>query len=98
MGIEHVFVVYDPAKPTNRFDLGFRKAVTKIELVHFESFSGETQPDFATQRANAAAAATAAAEFRPRPPKFGDHWSVSMEPKNHPPLSAETRFEIRPRG
>ena len=34
----------------------------------------------------------------PVTPKFGDHWSVSMEPKNHPPFSAETRFEIRPRG
>ena len=55
MGIEHVFVVYDPAKPTNRFDLGFRKAVTKIELVHFEGFAGEQVLDFATQRANAAA-------------------------------------------
>ena len=38
-----------------------------------------------------------AAEIRPPRPKFGDHWSVSMEPKNHPPISAETRFEIRPR-
>ena len=62
MGIEHVFVVYDPAKPTNRFDLGFRKAVTKIELVHFQSFSGEEEPDFHTHRDNAATAAAAAAE------------------------------------
>ena len=31
MGIEHVYVVYDPTRPFNRFDLGFRKVATSIE-------------------------------------------------------------------
>jgi hypothetical protein len=38
MGIEHVYVVYDPARPLNRFDLGFRKVATSIELSHYEIF------------------------------------------------------------
>ena len=62
MGIEHVFVVYDPAKPTTRFDLGFRKAVTKIELMHYQPFRGEEEPDFGTHQADAVTAAAAAAE------------------------------------
>ena len=36
MGIEHVFIEYDPAKPTNRFELGTRKLVRTIELEHFK--------------------------------------------------------------
>ena len=36
MGIEHVYVVYDPTRPFNRFDLGFRKVATSIELSHYE--------------------------------------------------------------
>ena len=35
MGVEHVFVEYDPSR-TNQFDLGFRKHVHAIELSHFE--------------------------------------------------------------
>ena len=35
MGVEHVFVEYDPSH-TNQFDLGFRKHVYAIELSHFE--------------------------------------------------------------
>ena len=38
MGIEHVYVVYDPTRPINRFDLGFRKVATAIELTHYEIF------------------------------------------------------------
>jgi hypothetical protein len=38
MGIEHVYVVYDPSRPFNRFDLGFRKVATSIELSHYEIF------------------------------------------------------------
>ena len=38
MGIEHVYVVYDPTRPLNRFDLGFRKVATSIELSHYEVF------------------------------------------------------------
>ena len=38
MGIEHVYVVYDPTRPFNRFDLGFRKVATSIELTHYEIF------------------------------------------------------------
>ena len=36
MGIEHVFIEYDPAKPINRFELGTRKLVRTIELEHFK--------------------------------------------------------------
>ena len=36
MGIEHVFIEYDPAKPMNRFELGTRKLVRTIELEHFK--------------------------------------------------------------
>jgi hypothetical protein len=39
MGVEHVYVEYDPAKPTNRFDLGTRRLVHTIELEHFRTFS-----------------------------------------------------------
>lgn len=38
MGIEHVFVVYDPTT-TNRFDLGSHKVATSIELTHYEVFT-----------------------------------------------------------
>ena len=38
MGTEHVYVVYDPTRPFNRFDLGFRKVATSIELTHYEIF------------------------------------------------------------
>jgi hypothetical protein len=38
MGVEHVFVEYDPAK-ANHFDLGVRKLVHAVELSHFE-FAG----------------------------------------------------------
>ena len=38
MGIENVYVVYDPTRPFNRFDLGFRKVATSIELSHYEIF------------------------------------------------------------
>ena len=34
MGIEHVYLEYDPAKPA-RFDLGVRKLVTGVELTHY---------------------------------------------------------------
>ena len=47
MGIEHVYVVYDPTRPFNRFDLGFRKVATSIELSHYEifqSFNAQLQP------------------------------------------------------
>ena len=62
MGVEHVFVVYDQ-KPTV-YDLGFRKKVSKIELVHFEFFTDENNIDnaIATQRSTEAAAAAAAAQ------------------------------------
>lgn len=53
MGIEHVYVVYDPTT-TNRFDLGGRKLVRGIELTHF-------QPEDA---ANAAANALLAVAHR----------------------------------
>jgi hypothetical protein len=36
MGVEHVYVEYDPAKPTNRYDLGTRRLVHTIELEHFK--------------------------------------------------------------
>ena len=36
MGIEYVFIEYDPAKPMNRFELGTRKLVRTIELEHFK--------------------------------------------------------------
>ena len=36
MGVEHVYVEYDPAKPTNRYDLGTRRLVNTIELEHFK--------------------------------------------------------------
>jgi hypothetical protein len=38
MGVEHVYVVYDPTRPVNRFDLGFRKVSKMIELTHYEIF------------------------------------------------------------
>jgi len=43
MGIEHVYVVYDPARPQNRFDLGFRKVATSIELSHYD-IDGDVLP------------------------------------------------------
>ena len=36
--IEHVYVVYDPMRASNRFELGFRKVATSIELSHYEFF------------------------------------------------------------
>ena len=36
MGTEHIYVVYDPTRPINRFDLGFRKLATALELTNFE--------------------------------------------------------------
>jgi len=39
MGVEHVYVEYDPAKPTNRYDLGTRRLVHTIELEHFRTMS-----------------------------------------------------------
>ena len=39
MGIEHVYVVYDPSRPINRFDLGFKKIASSIELTHYEIFA-----------------------------------------------------------
>ena len=36
--IEHVYVVYDPMRASNRFELGFRKLATLIELSHYEFF------------------------------------------------------------
>ena len=36
--IEHVYVVYDPMRAYNRFELGFRKLATLIELSHYEVF------------------------------------------------------------
>jgi hypothetical protein len=44
MGIEHVYVVYDPMRPLNRFDLGFRKVATSIELSHYDIFDGDDLP------------------------------------------------------
>ena len=44
MGIEHVFIEYDPAKPTNRFELGTRKLVRTIELEHFKVESAPAPP------------------------------------------------------
>lgn len=40
MGVEYVFVEFDPAKATH-FDLGMRKLVHTVELSHFE-FAGMT--------------------------------------------------------
>ena len=45
MGIEHVYVVYDPSRPINRFDLGFKKIASSIELTHFEFFAPFTYSD-----------------------------------------------------
>lgn len=39
MGVEHVYVEYDPAKPTNRYDLGTRRLVHTIELEHFRTMA-----------------------------------------------------------
>jgi hypothetical protein len=39
MGVEHVYVEYDPAKPTNRYDLGTRKRVHAIELTCAETLT-----------------------------------------------------------
>ena len=44
MGIEHVYVVYDPTRPQNRFDLGFRKLATSIELSHYDIFGDDDLP------------------------------------------------------
>ena len=45
MGIEHVFIEYDPAKPMNRFELGTRKLVRTIELEHFKVEASAPDPD-----------------------------------------------------
>ena len=45
MGIEHVFIEYDPAKPINRFELGTRKLVRTIELEHFKVEASAPDPD-----------------------------------------------------
>ena len=37
MGIEHVYVVYDPTRPINRFDLGFKKIASSIELTYYDT-------------------------------------------------------------
>jgi hypothetical protein len=37
MGIEHVYVVYDPSRPINRFDLGFKKITSSIELTYYDT-------------------------------------------------------------
>jgi hypothetical protein len=42
MGVEHVYVEYDPAKPTNRYDLGTRRLVHTIELEHFRTMMAVT--------------------------------------------------------
>ena len=39
MGVEHVYVEYDPAKSTNRYDLGTRRLVHPIELEHFRTMA-----------------------------------------------------------
>ena len=47
MGIEHVFIEYDPAKPMNRFELGTRKLVRTIELEHFKVEASASAPRWA---------------------------------------------------
>ena len=44
MGIEHVFIEYDPTKPTNRFELGTRKLVRSIELTNVEGTAPALAP------------------------------------------------------
>ena len=39
MGVVHVYVEYDPAKSTNRYDLGMRRLVHTIELEHFRTMA-----------------------------------------------------------
>jgi hypothetical protein len=67
MGIEHVYVVYDPTT-TNRFDLGGRKLVRGIELTNFQVESA------AITAANLlAAAARAASNSHPPPSRPSPH-------------------------